>query len=125
MRRLHPVLLAAFALAGAAPAEGSARFSRAIEDLPLMSGLEETEESFRFETARGRIAGAVAQGEVDAGAVAAFYLQTLPELGWRRGPDHGLVFWRGAERLDITVAPQDEGARVTFSLRPDAGQTGR
>jgi len=119
-------ITAAVMLALSAQAPSAAeptRFASAIEDLPLMAGLEETAAA-PFETPQGRIVRVEAAGDVEAPAVALYYAQTLPQLGWRRIDDEpGLVFTRSGERLVVRVdadAVAADGAvtRVAFMITP-------
>ena len=118
MIRFAASLVFTAALAGAALAD--ARFAQAVEDLPLMSGLEETSEGFAFETARGRIVEVAAAGAVDPADVTLFYAETLPQLGWlAANSDNGLAFVRGGEEMRLTVRTlEDQRAEVRFSITP-------
>lgn len=97
-------------------------FVAGIDELPLMPGLDELEESaVDFETPEGRIVVAFATGDLATDAVGAFYAATLPAFGWRQ--DGPTLFRREGEDLTLEF-PKDErppGARgvvVKFSLRP-------
>ncbi len=107
------------------PSGGSARaagFLEAIEDLPLMPGLEElVDRGLAFDKPGGRIVEAYAQGPVTARAVQGFYGDTLPQLGWQ--PLSAESFLREGEQLDVTVLTeaadgQGGGTLVRFTLRP-------
>jgi len=81
------VLALPLALGALVPSQGlranPAAFVSVVADLPLMAGLEEdASAAVVFETASGRIAQAVASGEVEAHRVREYYAATLPELGW-------------------------------------------
>jgi hypothetical protein len=105
-RRKFPIVLVAATFA-AAPA-CAADFLRAIDDVPLPSGLAETGEAVVFESDRGRVVKTNASGNADYGAVRDFYLSSLPALGWRRegdGPGGVLVFAREHERLTLSIEP--------------------
>jgi hypothetical protein len=113
----------AAALICALPAYADARFFAAIEDLPLAPGLEERAAGFSFDSAGGRVVGALAEGPAATAAVRAFYLETLPALGWSFSPGgEDLVFLRGRERLTLSIAPHSGGARLQARLftRPAA-----
>lgn len=108
--------VSALALCGAASAVD---FSTVVEDLPIMPGLAETDASFTFETAGGRIARVEATGAAEPESAARFYADTLPQLGWR--PAAPGAFERAGERLAVLVSPTEEGGvRVRFELNPGA-----
>ncbi|MDR3500769.1 MAG: hypothetical protein P4L72_16260 [Parvibaculum sp.] len=98
----------------------------AVEDMPLMEGLHETGEGgIVFDKPNGRIVRAIAAGNVTPAAVRAFYIETLPQLGWKRLQKLELiadllVFRRDTERLEIQTAPGTDGrTEVRFSIEPD------
>jgi len=105
--------------AGAALAGG---FVAGLEDLPLMPGLSEVEEStVSFDSPEGRIVEVYAEGAVDGGRVLTFYDETLPQLGWT--PEGGGNFRREGEMLRIEIISEGEGGEgegiaVRFSLAP-------
>lgn len=102
-----------------AMAQDSGAFVSTIEDLPLMPGLVEEAGGLVFDSPGGRIVEAFATGEVNQGAVRAFYGETLPQLGWR--PLGGGVYQREREILKVEF-PGGPGAppplTVGFSLSP-------
>lgn len=78
----------------------SSRFVAGIEDLPLMPGLAPVDdETLVFDNPAGRIVQAAARGRVKVDAVSAFYLRTLPQLGWRAVAKDR--FQREDERLEL------------------------
>ncbi|MBI1260133.1 MAG: hypothetical protein GC184_00250 [Rhizobiales bacterium] len=119
-------LLAAPLTMAAARAEPHTGYLDAVEDMPLMNGLSETGEGgIVFDKPTGRIVRAAAQGPVSPEAVRAFYIETLPALGWERAPklelfSDLLIFRREGERLEIQIAPgTDHGSTVRFSIEPE------
>jgi hypothetical protein len=70
-----------------------------------------------FETTRGRIVEAWAEGDVAMPAVAAFYDATLPQLGWAR-EDRG-TFRREGETLVIEQIRGGAPTTVRFTVTPD------
>ena len=63
-------------------AQGS--FFLAIDDLPLMDGLDESvDETMVFDSSSGRIIEALSTGKVTRQQVINFYSETLPQLGWK------------------------------------------
>lgn len=121
------VLGFALCIGGAAmAAEKASGYLDAIEDMPLMEGLHETGEGgIVFDKPNGRIVRSIAQGRVTASAVRAFYIDSLPQLGWVRLPKLELIgdlliFRREAERLEIQTVPKYDGAtEVRFSIEPE------
>jgi hypothetical protein len=116
--RLAVAALAATLSACAAPAPGPApatsgqgeAYFAGIDDLPLAPGLvERPGERTSFETVAGRIEARGAAGRADRQAVAAFYAQTLPQLGWQ--PQADGIYARGGERLGLEFSnpPEDAG----------------
>ena len=113
--RLFATLFVAALLAVGARAEG---FVPGLDDLPLMDGLAEVAGSGTvFDQPAGRIVDAYAVGRVDADAVARFYGDTLPHLGWT--PVDAMTFTREGERLAISVTRSGGDLTVHFSLTPD------
>ena len=115
---LVTVLLAV--LAGARAGEGGIAFVSGIEDLPLMPGLAEVEETgMVFDTPAGRIVEAFASGRVSRAQVVSFYAATLPQLGW--SPADATRFRREGETLELHF-PATPGAAgqltVRFALKP-------
>ena len=93
--------------APAAPAEG---YFAGIDDLPLAPGLvERPGERTSFETVAGRIEARGAAGRASREAVALFYAQALPQLGWQ--PQADGTYARGGERLGLEFSnpPEDAG----------------
>ena len=104
-------------------AEAVPTFVAGIDDVPLMPGLEEVEDSeLVFDTPEGRIVGAMATGDATPEAIAAFYAAALPAFGWRQEAPH--LFRRDGEDLTLEFAPDEAPAGrprasvVKFSLRP-------
>lgn len=121
----------ALGLAGGAQAAeaagGESRFSIYIDDLPIMPGLDETDDGYAFDIYQGgRMAEAQLAGKEDARVVRGFYAATLPQLGWTPvGPDPN-VYRRGRERLMFRI-DQKRGAKAaeltaTFVLTPEAAE---
>ncbi|ABS65258.1 conserved hypothetical protein [Parvibaculum lavamentivorans DS-1] len=106
-------------------ADGSG-FLGAVEDMPLMDGLAETGDGgIVFDKPTGRIVRSVAEGDVAPSAVRAFYIETLPQLGWTRAEEIELIgelllFRRDGERLDIQIVPVSQThTEVRFSIEPE------
>lgn len=100
-----------------------------VEDMPLMDGLSETGDGgIVFDKPTGRIVRAVARGDVAPADVRAFYVETLPQLGWARIKELELIgglllFRREGEKLEIQIVSQSSGAiartEVRFSITPE------
>lgn len=101
-------------------------FLDAVEDMPLMDGLAETGDGgIVFDKPTGRIVRCVAEGDVPPSAVRAFYIDTLPQLGWTRAEEEELIgelllFRRENERLEIQIVPISQThTEVRFSIEPE------
>lgn len=123
--RLAAAALAAALAACAAPAPGPAPaaapavpaevYFAGIDDLPLAPGLvERPGERTSFETVAGRIEARGAAGRASREAVALFYAQALPQLGWQ--PQADGTYARGGERLGLEFSNPPEDA-ATLLLR--------
>jgi hypothetical protein len=113
------VILTLGALPGdrGARAEGHAAYLAAVADLPLMPGLAEVPGvGLVFDQPSGRIVEAYAQGAVSRAAVRAFYLDTLPNLGWRAKAE--ALFQREGEELRLDISGDDGALIVRFTLQP-------
>lgn len=111
---------------GAFAEERAAGYLDAVEDMPLMDGLHETGDGgVVFDKPNGRIIRSVATGKVTPASVRRFYIDTLPQLGWKRQKKlelirNLLVFRREGERLEIQTVPETGGAtEVRFSIEPE------
>jgi len=95
------------------------RFVAGFEDLPLMPGLEQGEDSGTvFDSPSGRVIEAYAEGPVSPADVDAFYAKTLPQLGWRQVSERR--YHREGEILEITPHRGDQASvRVRFYLSPE------
>lgn len=110
------LFIAALALAG--PAFAEARFFSTIDDLPLAPGLGETSGGWTMDTAEGSLTEVHAEGVGRIEDVRAFYLASLPALGWSFSPqaDNSLIFLRGREKLMFAFGAPG-GGRVTLRAR--------
>ena len=99
----------------AAPAMPGEGYFAGIDDLPLAPGLvERPGERTSFETVAGRIEARGAAGRASREAVALFYAQALPQLGWQ--PQADGTYARGGERLGLEFSNPPEDA-TTLLLR--------
>jgi hypothetical protein len=106
--------------------EKASGYLDAVDDMPLMEGLHETGEGgIVFDKPNGRIVRSIAEGRVSIDAVRRFYVDTLPQLGWKRARkleliDDLLVFDRETERLEIEMTKAHDGmTEVRFSIEPN------
>ncbi len=100
-----------------ARAEDHGAYLSAVADLPLMPGLAELPEAgWVFDQPSGRIVEAYAQGAVSRAAVRSFYLDTLPNLGWRAKAE--ALFQREGEELRLDISGDDGALVVRFTLQP-------
>ena len=110
-------LYACLAMLLTAPARADG-FVSGAEDLPLMAGLTEDEgANLIFDKPDGRIVEAWATGALRRAAVAAFYAETLPELGWQQLDSASWA--REGERLRIDITGGDDALTVHFSISPE------
>ena len=92
------------------------RFMETIEDLPLMPGLDEDAASgINFDSPGGRIIEVYAAGRVTAAAVAEFYKEVLPQLGWRAEADG--LYIRDAESLRVEAVGAAAGGPLSVRFR--------
>lgn len=111
-------LAAALAAAAAAPAHAG-DFLKAIEDVPIPKQMTEAPESVVFESDQGRVVRAHIQGNAPCRDVEAFYVNTLPALGWAQqvDPDGARKFRRESEQLTmITICANDGPFRTVISF---------
>jgi hypothetical protein len=114
--RLLLILLTLLCTSPVAHAE--THFLKQLDDVPLAPGLKETDtRAFAFDGPTGRIDEAVAVGQVQPRDVRAYYAQSLPSLGWKRGPEAELVYHRPPERLTLQLEkPSDGLTEIRFRL---------
>ena len=105
--------------------QAAERFVDGIEDLPLMSGMENVPAaSVAFDSGTGRIVVAFAEqakaGAMDFSAVVGFYASTLPQLGWTAGAlSEKMARWtREGEELILEAVAVRPELVVRFSLSP-------
>jgi len=115
------VALVAAMPAGAVSADAGAgeagAFVAGTEDLPLMAGLRQMpDQGVVFETAQGRIVEVFAVGFLDRARVERFYVDSLPQLGWRHAG--GLTFRREGEVLTLSFPQGADPLTVRFRIAP-------
>jgi hypothetical protein len=111
------LVLTGMLLMADATAQGS--FLSAIDDLPLMEGLNEAEgETMVFDSSSGRIVEALGIGMVTRQQVIQFYSETLPQLGWLEiSPGHFVREYE-ALKIEFPTAPVGRTLNVLFMLSP-------
>ncbi|MEQ8826220.1 MAG: hypothetical protein RIC82_00385, partial [Parvibaculum sp.] len=88
---LRAALFCCALLLAAAPAHAEG-VPDAVADMPLMEGLAATGDGgIVFDKPAGRFVRSVAEGDDAPSAVRAFYLETLPQLGWTRAAEYELI----------------------------------
>lgn len=100
------------AVLAAAPVAAQTSFITGLNDVPLMPGLSPLGETLVFDKPGGRIAEAVFTSRQGADAVARFYADTLPQLGWRAAGKDRYV--RDREELALHLS----GSAVRVVLQP-------
>jgi hypothetical protein len=94
------------------------KFFSTLSDIPLMPGLYEvTRDSVSFDKAEGRIVETAAASEtLNSGQIRAFYVSSLPQLGWTAaGQD---AFTKGGEKLTLRLEAKGTLNIVHLSLSP-------
>ena len=100
-----------------ATAQGS--FFSAIDDLPLMEGLNEAEDgTMVFDSSSGRIVEALSNGMVTRQRVIKFYSETLPQLGWLEISPGQLVREYETLKIEFPTSPVGKELNVLFMLSP-------
>ncbi len=108
------------------PMPVSPRFSSYIDDLPIMPGLNETDQGYAFDLFQGgRMAEVRLNGAADAQAVRSFYAAILPRLGWTPTGPEVYIYKRGRERMIFRVEPAKSGPglNVVFVVTPETSST--
>jgi len=118
LRRIFSASLSIAVVACAAMPAHATEFLRAIDDVPLVSGLTETADPVVFESDQGRVVRTSAEGHVGGAEISRFYSQTLPALGWKPVGGETGVFERESERLTLRMREPAKNApvRVEFEL---------
>lgn len=101
----------------AAAHAGEEGFIADFDDLPLMPGFEEVPGlGVVFDKPEGRIVEAFARGRRSEAEVAAFYRETLPQLGWSAGDGHSYA--REDEVLTLEFETTGGWLTIHFSISP-------
>jgi len=94
-------------------------FLDCIEDIPLVNKLYEKKDScFYFDSDEGRVANVEAEGNIKQDTILNFYLDVLPQLGWKINTDDSydnvIKFSRGKESLNVLVNENNKKSLVIF-----------
>ena len=94
------------------------QFAPAIDDLPLMPGLEPVPNEAMLFVAPGggRLAESDAEGSIDVDDVYRFYRRALPQLGWKMVDNRHYI--RSGEHLRIDAHADGKLTSVRFSVKP-------
>ena len=108
----HGLVMAVLLLGSVAQAQ-TPSFARDIDDLPIMSGLSDTDEGYVFQAASGaRLAEVRLRGTAPTARIERYYQQTLPSLGWTAINGHTRRYQRGNEILQLMFGTASDGATV-------------
>ena len=94
-------------------------FFLSIEDMPLMSGLEELpQDTMSFDKPEGRIieSYAILRDGITREQVFTYYKVTLPQFGW--GHVRGNQYFRGKEYLDLSFVEKDGQDFLKIMVKP-------
>ena len=84
------------------------------EDIPLMDGLEQVEETASFDNPTERMVLISAQTSLSPQKIENFYKKTLKNLGWtQKAPN---VFVRGNDSFSLKLSPKGQTTHIQFRL---------
>ena len=94
------------------------QFFSALQDIPLMSGMEElADHAVSFDKPSGRISESFALiHDLKQGDVLRFYHATLPQLGWGRVSEY--QFFRKDETLDVSFGEIEGQPIIKIMIDP-------
>jgi len=98
--------------------DAAPQFTKVIDDLPLMPGLElvPDKDVLFIAPPNGRIAETTAKGIVDVDDVYKFYRRSLPGLGWKALDARS--WQRSNDMLRIDAHAEEKTTIVRFSVKP-------
>ena len=100
----------------------AAEFLSVAPDIPLAPGLSEAETgALIFDKPEGRIVSIEALAAIPSADIFAFYLLSLPNLGWQIKPELAVRNSETFHREDEALTIKYEGGVVFFRLQPIAG----
>ena len=89
-------------------------FLPGTEDIPLMDGLKDVEETASFDSPTERMVLLSAETTLSAKQIFGFYQQTLTNLGWQQKKEG--YFERGTDSFLIEIAPNGKKNQIQFKL---------
>lgn len=89
-------------------------FLPGTEDIPLMDGLVQVEETASFDNPSERMVLISAETTLPRGRVLNFYRQSLKNLGWQT--KNGRLFLRGNDTFEIEITPVQKKSSIQFRL---------
>ena len=89
-------------------------FLPATEDIPLMSGLYQVEETATFDSPSEKMTLISALSNEKSEKIQKFYHQVLTNLGWRSVRNNH--FTRGHDTLTLELTPMDKKISIQFTL---------
>ena len=89
-------------------------FLPGTEDIPLMDGLTQVEETASFDNPSERMVLISAQTSLPPKKVQAFYSQSLKNLGWTEVKPN--VFERGSDSFSLEILKQGKMFQLQFRL---------
>ena len=91
-----------------------AQFLPGTEDIPLMDGLKNVEETASFDNPSERMVLVSAETRLSSQKISSFYKQTLNNLGWQEVKPN--YFKRGNDSFFIEITPSSSINQVQFRL---------
>ncbi len=92
-------------------------FIEGLGDIPIYKEMNYVDDSLiLFDKVDGRYVSTQTKGQYSQKEVQEFYLQTLPNFGWKIEKLN--LFQRGSERLEINFLNERDGIIAIFSIFP-------
>ena len=89
-------------------------FLPGTEDIPLMDGLTQVEETASFDNPAERMVLVEAQTKLPPKKVSQFYKETLTNLGWTEKKTN--TFERGNDSFSIDIISSEKTSQIQFRL---------
>ena len=90
-------------------------FLPGTEDIPLMDGLKNVEETASFDNPSERLLLVSAETTIPSKKILSFYQQNLQNLGWNRKTD--TLFYRGDDSFSIEINSNRGVNQIQFRLK--------
>jgi len=92
-------------------------FVNGFDDIPIYKNMQNDKDSLiLFDTINGRYLSSEIVGKEKMEDVRKFYLEVLPNLGWRMENEN--IFLRDSEKLEINYFKEENDTRIIFSISP-------